>query len=124
MRLLADENVPRPSVERLRDAGIDVTYVAEQIAGASDLDVLALAELEDRITLTFDRDFGELVFRQGIPARSGVIYCRFVPTSPTETAERLLSLSREPGVAFEGQFTVIDRDHVRRRRLPPTTRGS
>ena len=119
MRLLADENVPLPSVQRLRSAGIDIIAVAEDGAGSADVDVLRRAQDEGRILLTFDRDFGELVFWRGLSGQPGVIYCRFVPRSPTETAELLLSLAEATGGAFEGHFTVIDRDQVRRRPLPP-----
>lgn len=118
MRLLADENVSLPSVRLLREAGVDVASVSELRPGISDVDVLAWAAREMRITLTFDRDFGELVFRRGLSGLPGLIYCRFVPKSPTETGELLLSSWSEPGAGFEGHFTVIDRDYVRRRRLP------
>lgn len=123
MRLLADENVPLPSVWVLRAAGLDVAAVAEDAPGAEDGDVLARAAREGRLLLTFDRDFGELVFRRGAAGEPGVIYCRFVPRTPTEAGELLVRLAREPGVSFEGQFTVVDRDHVRRRRLPPRPAG-
>lgn len=123
MRLLADENVPLPSVRVLRDAGFDVAAVAEDAPGARDSDVLARAEDERRLLVTFDRDFGELVFRRGATGEPGIIYCRFVPHTPTEAGELLVRLAREPGVSFEGQFTVVDRDHVRRRRLPPRPKG-
>lgn len=91
MRLLADENVPLPSIFALRTAGMDVAAATEDAAGASD---------------------------RGEP---GVIYCRFIPTTPLETAEVLVRRAVETGIAFEGHFTVIDRDQVRRRRLPGRT---
>ena len=46
MRILANENVPGPVVTALRDAGHDVLWVKEDMAGAVDHDVLALAERE------------------------------------------------------------------------------
>jgi predicted nuclease of predicted toxin-antitoxin system len=118
MRLLADENVPLPSIFALRTAGMDVAAATEDAAGASDREVLARAQREGRVLLTFDRDFGEHVFREGASGEPGVIYCRFIPTTPLETAEVLVRLAVETGIAFEGHFTVIDRDQVRRRRLP------
>ena len=117
MRLLADENVPLPSIYALREGGMDVAAVTEDAAGASDPEVLALAERQGRVLLTFDRDFGELVFRRGATGEPGVIYCRFVPRTPTELAELVLRLERETSVRFEGKFTVLDRDKVRQRPL-------
>lgn len=121
MRLLADENVPLPSIFALRTAGMDVAAATEDAAGASDREVLARAQREGRVLLTFDRDFGEHVFREGASGEPGVIYCRFIPITPLETAEVLVRLAVETGIAFEGHFTVIDRDQVRRRRLPGRT---
>jgi predicted nuclease of predicted toxin-antitoxin system len=69
MRLLADENVSRLIVERLRAADFDVKSIGATIAGASDTVVLAIATDEGRILIAEDRDFGEMVVRQrlGIP---------------------------------------------------------
>ena len=118
MRFVADENVPLPSVEALRAAGHDVAAVAREAPGSSDATVLEQVRREGRIVLTFDRDFGELVFRRGASGEPGVVFLRFVPRTPTEPAEVLLLLLLERGLMFEGSFTVVDRDHVRQRRLP------
>ena len=85
MRLLADENVPLPSVHVLRAAGVDVTAIAEVTPGIADAEVLSHSRRDGRILLTFDRDFGELVFWRGMIGQPCVIYCRFVPSTPTET---------------------------------------
>ncbi|HEX6533712.1 MAG TPA: DUF5615 family PIN-like protein [Gemmatimonadaceae bacterium] len=118
MRLLADENVPLASVDVLAAAGHDVRSVTRDRAGSSDPNVLDWARAEERILLTFDRDFGELVFRAGAAAPPGVVFFRLVPGWPSEPAEVLLALLREPGVPLAGVFTVVDRDHVRQRALP------
>jgi hypothetical protein len=44
-RFLADENFPRPSVRRLRQAGLDVAIVE---TGSLDVAVLSRAVTEDR----------------------------------------------------------------------------
>ncbi|MCX7839148.1 MAG: DUF5615 family PIN-like protein, partial [Anaerolineae bacterium] len=64
MNFLADESVDRQIVERLRQDGHRVWYVAEMKPGISDDSVLALANQEPAILLTADKDFGEMVFRQ------------------------------------------------------------
>jgi predicted nuclease of predicted toxin-antitoxin system len=68
MRFLADENFPRPALEALRKAGWDVSSIAENCPGISDDEVIALCADQERVLLTFDKDFGELVFRRGLPA--------------------------------------------------------
>lgn len=118
MRLLADENVPLPSIHALRAAGHDVVSVSEEAAGTGDQIVLARAVSERRLLLTFDRDFGELVFRTGEQAHPGIIFLRFLPSGPTTAADLLLSLFAQSEIRLDGFFTVLDRDRVRQRRLP------
>jgi predicted nuclease of predicted toxin-antitoxin system len=65
VRWLIDESVDAALAVELRNAGHEVIYVAEVDPRANDLDILLRAEREDRLLLTEDKDFGELVFRQG-----------------------------------------------------------
>lgn len=67
MRLLANENIPLASVATLRRAAHDVVSVMERSPGFPDEEVLRLAHSEARIILTFDRDYGELVYRHRLP---------------------------------------------------------
>lgn len=66
---LANENAPREAVLAARAAGFDVTWMVELQPGAGDEIVLALAQQEQRVLITFDKDFGELVFRHGAQVR-------------------------------------------------------
>jgi predicted nuclease of predicted toxin-antitoxin system len=59
MKLLADENIARAIVERLRQDGHDIQHVAEIASGSNDGDVLSLANREGAILLTDDKDFGD-----------------------------------------------------------------
>lgn len=72
MRLLANENFPRSAVEALREAGHDIHWVRLEMPGATDVDVLACAQKEKRILLTFDKDFGELAFQAGLNSSIGI----------------------------------------------------
>jgi predicted nuclease of predicted toxin-antitoxin system len=118
MRFLANENFPLPSVHRLRQAGHDVSAISEDSPGVKDGIVLARASQEQRIVLTFDRDYGELIYRLGLPAPAGVIYYRFDPRTPEEPAEQLLRLFSLPGVLLDQKFTVVERGQLRQRPLP------
>jgi predicted nuclease of predicted toxin-antitoxin system len=66
MNLLADEGVDRQIVERLRQEGYSVLYIAEMDPGISDDLVLDKANQVEALLLTADKDFGELVFRQQV----------------------------------------------------------
>lgn len=118
MRFVADENVPAASIRRLREGGFDVAAVAEEAPGAPDTEVLERAVAERRVLITFDRDFGELIFRHRLPSPPGVIYLRIIPETPDETAELLLRLVASSEVSFGGRFTVVTRTHARQRLLP------
>lgn len=122
MRVLADENFPRPALDALRKAGWDVFSIAEECPGVSDEEVAALCEEQKRILLTFDKDFGELIFRRGLPAGSGVVLFRITPESPEEAADVALALV-ESQPDLHGSFCVVTRDRIRVRPLNPGSAG-
>ena len=67
-RLLLDENVDLRVGHFLRDLGHDVQSIAVDHSRAlSDRNVLSIALNERRVLLTADRDFGELVVKEGLP---------------------------------------------------------
>ena len=73
MNFLANENFPLDAVEALRLAGHDVAWVRADAPGSTDQQVLARAMAEQRVLLTFDKDFGHLAFHAGLPATSGIV---------------------------------------------------
>jgi len=117
VRLLANENVPLPSVVLLRTAGHDVVSIAEVDPAALDPSVIERAVRDARYILTFDRDYGDLIFRKRVMP-PGVIYLRFIPTSPEEPATIVHQVLVQPGITLEGRFTVVTRQEVRQRDLP------
>ncbi|MBI3946375.1 MAG: DUF5615 family PIN-like protein [Armatimonadetes bacterium] len=118
MRFLANENFPLPSTRRLRAVGHDVWAVVEDAPGSTDAAILARAASEWRIIMTFDRDYGELIFRLRLPTPAGVVYFRFDPATPDEPAEHLLGLMAIDQIRLDGMFTVVERHRVRQRPLP------
>jgi predicted nuclease of predicted toxin-antitoxin system len=118
MRFLTNENFPLASVRALRAAGHDVVSILEGWSGAADPAVLERAVRESRVLVTFDRDYGELVYRRNLPAPSGILYLRFAPQDPDEAAKILLELGRLPDLRLEGFYTVVERERIRQRPLP------
>jgi predicted nuclease of predicted toxin-antitoxin system len=79
MKFLLDENIDARLLPFLQDLGHDVTSVSKDyFYGLFDEDILAMAHQENRILLTNDRDFGELIFHQELP-HSGIILFRLAP---------------------------------------------
>jgi predicted nuclease of predicted toxin-antitoxin system len=115
---LANENIPAYSVKLLRDVGFDVASIAESSRGIDDPTVLARAVREQSIIITFDRDYGELIFRSRLPPPLGVILFRLGSIEPEEPARILIELLNRKDFVVEGMFTVIERGSVRQRTLP------
>lgn len=67
MQLFADENIAAQIVHQLRELGHDVLYPPETQLHADDDVWLEKARREERILITVDKDFGELVFRKKWP---------------------------------------------------------
>ncbi len=104
----------------LRNAGWEIFSVVEECPGVADEEVAALRSEGHRILLTFDKDFGELVFRRGLSAGSGVILFRLIPESPDEAADVALALVRSQQ-DLNGTFCVVARDRIRVRPMRPAS---
>ncbi len=117
MRLLANENIPSLSISKLEQQGFDVKSIGGRLGGIQDREVLQMAVDEARVLITFDRDYGHLIYKLGLPVPPGVIYIRLLPESPQEPADLILELL-ELDIPLEGRFTVLDRERVRQRTLP------
>lgn len=121
-RLLANENFPGPAIRKLRAAGIDVVAVVEAMPAASDKQVLEFARAESRWIVTFDRDYGELVFKDGLPPPPAILYLRQEPYPAEVAADLVLAILSEPNLA-EGFLVVLSERSVRRKPFPAFPRG-
>jgi len=112
MKYLADENMPGPAVHLMRESGWDVAWIRDESPGLPDMAVLAKALKEDRVLITFDKDFGELARRHGVPASCGVVLFRLQTRNPQEAAEQILKVlaSRED---WPGHFSVVGATGIR-----------
>lgn len=112
--------MPRVTGRILTEARHDVVYVADAASGSNDREVLSLARQQGRILVTFDADFGDLVFQHAEPPPPAIVYVR---------------LSRIDGV-FAGQLVasalndvfidhlVVCTSRTRRRRRFPSRRDA
>ena len=118
MRFLLDQSTDARLIPFLSTQGHDATRIASEYpAGLTDQAVLALAHAEQRILITDDRDFGELVFRLRQP-HAGVIYLRL-----GEEADLANKISRLSYVLTHyadrlDQFLVVTAHRVRIRPHP------
>ena len=117
MRLLANENFPADAIEALRKRGHDVAWIRTDAPGSTDHQVLERAQAENRILVTFDKDFGELAFRTKLPSSSGVVLFRIsLPSS--EHIARVAVQVLESRTDWSDHFSVIEDTRVRMTPLP------
>jgi predicted nuclease of predicted toxin-antitoxin system len=116
VNLLAEESVDHQIVDRLRQDGHAVRYIAFMERGISDSMVLDLANQEADVLLTADRDFGELVFRQG-RLTSGILLARLAGLSPIAKAAATASAVNRHSGELPGAFAVLTARSFRIRRL-------
>jgi len=111
IKLLADENIPKKTVDLLKAQGVDVISVQESSSGLSDRDILDLAKAKGRIVVTFDKDFGQIIFKEKYKSQ-GLILLRFVPESPQQISKRILQLLATK-IRIEKNVVVIKEDSVK-----------
>jgi len=63
VRWLIDECADAGLAALLQESGHDVVYMFDVAPRATDTEVMNRADREDRLLLTEDKDFGDLVFR-------------------------------------------------------------
>jgi predicted nuclease of predicted toxin-antitoxin system len=106
------------AVDALAAAGHDVVWIRTASPGLADPDVLARAVAEDRVLVTFDKDFGELAYHYGLPASCGVILFRLSLADPASAAT-LIVRTRASRADWAGHFSVVNDRRIRMRPLPP-----
>ena len=116
MKIVADESVDSGIVTLLREDGHDVRYVAEMSPGIMDEEVLVLAKEDNTLLVTSDKDFGELIFRQGF-VKEGIVLYRLAGLKSNEKAEIISRVIAEHGDELLQAFSVITEKAVRIRKV-------
>ncbi|MDI6766556.1 MAG: DUF5615 family PIN-like protein [Bacteroidota bacterium] len=117
MKFLLDQDVYLITGEFLKKLRQDVILVSEiGHAQSSDQELLTIARNTDRIFITRDRDFGELIFLKKYSV--GVIYLRILPSTIQsvhhELEEILISYKEND---LKNGFVVVEPGRHRFRKL-------
>lgn len=116
MNFLADESLDRQIIIRLRQDGHAVLDVTEMDPGISDDEVLSMANESEAILLTADRDFGDLVFRQG-RITEGIVLVRLSGLPSTKKAELVSEIINQHARELLQAFSVITPGSLRIRKI-------
>ena len=114
MKFLFDQSAGFRLIDHLRSLGHDVTAVSRNYPHSlADEDVLAIARQEQRILVVADRDFGELIFHQGL-AYAGVLFFRLPGAKLQTKIEHLDQALQEYADELSlGEFVVVTPGNIR-----------
>lgn len=115
MIFLANENFPFPSVLILRQAGYHILSVSELFPGISDEEVIDKAKANNSVILTFDKDYGEIIFKHARQNPPAVIFFRFKGENSEAAGQLLIDMLENKEMEFEKKFTVIEKEGIRQR---------
>lgn len=122
MKFLADVNIERAVIVRLRADGHAVHWLAESALDRELEDplVLALAYRESSLFLTSDREFVGYVFRDQLPAHGVVLVRVALDRAPYQVrTQRVVDALGAYQDQLPGTFTTVYPDHVEQTPLPP-----
>ena len=112
LRFLVDVSVGRKSEQYLNTAGHDTLCVREVSTRATDEEILELAVLEQRIVITMDKDFGELVYHSG-RNHKGVLLLRLEDQTGQAKVCVLSEILKLHSEEIEGHFSVYQNGRLR-----------
>ncbi|MDQ2862214.1 MAG: DUF5615 family PIN-like protein [Bacteroidota bacterium] len=112
---LANENFPRPSIIILRINNINIKSIQEDSPGISDEEVIKISLKFGLIILTFDKDYGELIFRYSRNNPPPVVFFRDKGSDPLFAGELLLKILTSSQISLLNAFTVIEEKNIRQR---------
>ena len=101
----------------LRKEGIEIESLPSKMRGIADKELLDYAFTNNFIVLTFDKDFGQLIFKEKIETK-GIILLRFSPSSPSKIKAMIKQILLDKEFNPQGKFTVVHETHLRIIGLP------
>ena len=119
MRFLVDVSLSWRVAEGLAEAGHEAIHVGDlKLLGAADLRVMEAAASTDRVLISADTDFGELLAVGRHPGPSVIILRRVSHRPEVQTELLLANLDGMEESLAAGAVVVLSAQHVRFRLLP------
>ncbi len=113
LKLLTDENIAKSLVKVLREKGYDVKDIKEEnLFGISDIEIINKAKEEDRVILTHDKDFANLL-NYPMQSHKGVVLIRYKNQSPSYVIARVIPLLGTIKNKLKGSLIIVTEDLVK-----------
>lgn len=106
MKFLIDEDISPKIATFLKHLGYSATHIREIQISLEDYQILEIATARGYIVITEDKDFGELVFRQGKP-HNGVVFLRLEDQTLVNTKRAVSWLLSKFKNRLENDFTTV-----------------
>jgi predicted nuclease of predicted toxin-antitoxin system len=106
MRFLADETIELIIVNKLHDAGHDVLRLPDRIGEFSQDDIIQLAQQEQAILLTDNKDFNKRYIKTQ-PTLPGIVVLLFEQEEADVKVQALLDVIQQFGPELASRFTLI-----------------
>lgn len=113
--IIADENIPLPIIEMLRENAIETVSIFDEYRGISDVAIIKWAQNPPKIILTEDKDFGDLIFAYK-QKQVSVILLRYHYSELEKIKSILLNFLLTHTVLMHS-FIVITSKNIRIRKL-------
>jgi len=112
VKFIVDENLGTRVAKWLKELQHDVISIYEEFRGLDDDEILRKSLEENCILITNDKDFGEMIFREG-KLHNGVIFLRLEDERSSNVIKVLDQLFSIYADRIEGNFVVVTESSVR-----------
>ena len=112
LRVLIDVSSGKAIEEWFRQNGHDVQSVHDRDPKMDDLDILAWSVSDQRLVVTMDKDFGELVYHSG-QAHAGILLLRLESARSSEKIRIVEEIVKTHGDDLSGKFAVYQNGRLR-----------
>ena len=102
-------------MQLIREKGFEVKSIQEDFAGIHDEEVMNIACSLNLIILTFDSDYGEIIFKYKRTNPPTVIYFRDKGNDPLFAGQLLLKILSDSSISLSNSFIVAGAENIRQR---------
>lgn len=115
LKFLVDVGVGEKVEDFLYKSGYDILSVRKLNPRMSDSEVIDIAAKDNRIVITMDKDFGELIYNSGL-IHKGILLLRTENCSGDKKVKILSEILINYSSELEENFCVFSKDRLRIRR--------